>query len=279
MKKILITGITGLLGSALQEILKEEGYDVYDIDVDITDGNAVKSVASEGSMDWIIHTAAMTNVNQCEKEQTTCYDVNVEGAKNVRDLAKKLGAKLLYISTVSVFSGKEGNYKETDVPQPVNFYNHTKREGEKAVLEYEKSLVLRINLIGVHPNGSRGQNFFEWLLDSKKANKDIKLFSDVMINPLSNWTIAEFIGKIIEQNPEEKILHLGSSNVLSKTDIGKYVIKKLAYQGKAEFVSVDSQSGAERPKQMWLNCEYTCQKMGWRMPKLEFEIDKILSKI
>jgi len=128
------------LGSALQEILKEEGYDVYDIDVDITDGNAVKSVASEGSMDWIIHTAAMTNVNQCEKEQTTCYDVNVEGAKNVRDLAKKLGAKLLYISTVSVFSGKEGNYKETDVPQPVNFYNHTKREGEKAVLEYEKSL-------------------------------------------------------------------------------------------------------------------------------------------
>src|SRR3989338_4261843 len=102
----------------------------------------------------------------------------------------------------------------------VNFYNHTKYEGEKAVLEYEKALVLRINLIGVHPNGSRGQNFFEWLLDSAKANKDITLFSDVMINPLSNWTIAEFIEKIINTNPKGKILHIASSNVLSKADIG-----------------------------------------------------------
>src|SRR3989344_563859 len=193
MQKILITGVTGLLGSVLQEILKEEGYDVYNIDGDITDSSVVKNVSPKGDVDWIIHTAAMTDVNRCEKEQSACYNVNVDGTKNIRDLAKKLGAKLLYISTVSVFSGKEGNYKETDVPWPVNFYNNTKYEGEKTVLEYGKGLVLRINLIGVHSNGSRGQNFFEWLVDSVKANQDIKLFSDVMVNPLSNWTIAEFI--------------------------------------------------------------------------------------
>ena len=218
----------------------------------------------------------MTDVNRCEKEQSACYNVNVEGTKNVRDLAKNLGAKLLYISTVSVFSGKEGNYKETDVPRPVNFYNQTKYEGEKVALEYEKALVLRINLIGVHSNGSQGQNFFEWLVDSEKANQDIKLFSDVMVNPLSNWTIAEFIGKIIEKGPAEKKLHIASSNVLSKADIGKYVMEKLKYHGKAEFVSIDSQGGAKRPKQMWLNTDYTSQKMGWQMPRLESEIDKIL---
>ena len=119
-QSILITGITGLLGSSLQKILQNEGCDVYDIGVDITDGNAVKNVAPDGKINWVIHTAAMTDVNRCEKEQSACYNVNVDGTKNIRDLAKKLGAKLLYISTVSVFSGKEGNYKETDVPWPVN---------------------------------------------------------------------------------------------------------------------------------------------------------------
>ena len=51
-------------------------------------------------------------------------------------------------------------------------------------------MVLRLNLIGIHPDGSRGQNFLEWLLDGFRANKDMTLFADACINPLSNWTIA-----------------------------------------------------------------------------------------
>ena len=73
------------------------------------------------------------------------------------------------------------------------------------------------------------------------------------------------------------MLHIASSNVMSKADIGKYVMEKLGYQGKAGFASVGGQGGAERPKQMWLNTDYTCQKMGWQMPTLEGEIDKILN--
>jgi len=277
-KNIVITGITGLLGSTLKKVLQQQ-YNVYDIEVDIADSEAVKNYKIQGNIDWVIHTAAMTNVNQCEKEQQLCREVNVDGTKNVRDLAQKYGAKLLYISTVSVFSGEEGNYKETDAPSPKNFYNVTKHEGEKAVLSYEKGLVLRINIIGVHPDGSRGQNFFEWLVDSVKANKDMKLFTDAMVNPLSNWTIAEFIENIIEKEPPERILHVGSSTVLSKADIGKIVMEKFKYSGRVEYASIDSLAGAVRPKQMWLNTDYTSEKMNWKMPSLESEIEKILNKI
>lgn len=275
-KNIVITGMSGLLGSALRQILEKTCH-VYDIGVDIADAKAIEKFDIVGKkIDWIIHTAAMTDVNYCEKEQQLCQNVNVDGTRHVRDLAKTHNSNLLYISTASVFSGEEGNYKEDDVPSPTNFYNRTKYEGEQAVLEYDKGTILRINLIGVHPSGSRGQNFFEWLIDCVRANKSIKLFSDVMVNPLSNWTIAEFVKEIIEKDSGERILHIASKNVWSKADIGKYVMEKLGYRGKAEFTSVDSLGGAKRPKQMWLNTDKTCQKMHWQMPTLESEIEKIL---
>jgi len=278
-QKILITGISGLLGSSLEKVLKEDGHNVYDISIDISNSTAVKDYKNKKmKFDWIIHTAAVTDVDLCERNKVLCYKVNFEGTKNIRDLAKAIRARLIYISTASVFSGFEGNYKETDLPYPKNFYNLTKFLGEQVVLEYERGLVIRLNLIGIHPKGSRGQNFFEWLVDSIKTNKDIHLFSDVMINPLSNWTIAEFISKLIKIKPEEKILHLASKNILSKAEIGKLVIKKLGnYKGKAKFISIDSNdNSAPRPKQMWLNADYVQAKLGLEMPSLGSEIEKIL---
>src|SRR5438045_3420060 len=131
MKPILVTGSSGLLGSALLKTLPG----IEEFEGDITNAKAVDACGKNAS--WIIHTAAMTNVDACEKNQQQCWQVNVEGTKNVRNLARKLGAKLLYISTVSVFDGVSGNYQEADVPYPKNAYNLSKLLGEQAVLDYE----------------------------------------------------------------------------------------------------------------------------------------------
>jgi len=276
-QKIIITGMNGLLGSILEKTLKED-HDVAGIFVDIRDSVVVKDFgARQGQADWIIHTAAITDVDLCERDHRQCYDVNFEGTKNIRDLAKLVGAKLIYISTASVFSGIEGNYKETDVPYPNNFYNLSKLLGESCVSEYDKGLIIRLNLIGIHLQGSRGKNFFEWLVDSVIKNNDIRLFSDVMINPLSNFTIAELINKVIRIEPKEKILHISSKNILSKADIGKIVIDRLGYNGKAVYSSIeDGNSQIKRPKQMWLNSDYAQTKIGLEMPTLEAEVEKIL---
>lgn len=278
-KKILITGINGLLGSTLELVLKKEGYDVYDIGVDIGDADAVNNFAAKNkNFDWIIHTAAITNVDFCEENKDLCYKVNFEGTRNIRNLARAINARFVYISTVSVFSGIEGNYKETDTPCPKNFYNLTKLLGEQPTLEYDLGLVLRLNLIGIHPKGSRGKNFFEWLVDSIKTDKDINLFSDVMINPLSNWTIAHLISEILRIKPKERILHFASKNILSKADIGKLVMEKFKdYKGKAKLMSIDNSSNnVLRPKEMWLNADYVQNKLNLKMPILEEEIKKIL---
>lgn len=274
-KNILITGATGLLGSVLKIVL-ERDFKVHVFDLDITDGKKVKKYSLKEKIDWIVHTAAFVNVDGAEADQHQCYQVNVEGTRNVAELAKRLGAKMIYISTVSVFSGQEGNYKENDVPYPKNFYSLTKLLGEFVVQNYENALILRLNLIGIHPEGSRGRNIIERIYNAVKNKKNIKLFSDVVMNPLSNWTVAESIKKIIEKNPKEKILHIGSKNILSQVDIGKLVIGHFKnYTGNIEVLSVDQNKGASRPKKMWLNAD-VAKKLGLLMPLLESEIEKII---
>lgn len=277
-KKILVTGSIGLLGSTLIGVLKDMGHDVSEFKGDIVDAsNVQKHAEAIGPGDWIVHTAALTDVNLCEKDREQCYRVNVEGTRNVVDLARSRGARLIFISTVSVFSGEEGNYKEGDLPYPKNYYNLSKYLGEVAVSVYPKSTILRINLIGLHPDGSRGQNFLEWLYDSIKQNKDLNLFTDVRINPLSNWTLAETIAKLIEADSDERCLHLGSGDVLSKAEVASLMIKRFPeYIGNATLMSVDEMSKAAfRPKEIWLNVERAQKALGVEFPTLAQEIDRI----
>ena len=274
-EKILISGPSGLLGSVLIKYLSGK-YDVTPLDADIREEKNLKKFEIQ-KFDFVIHTAALTNVDLCEKDNKLCYDTNVLGTRNVLEIAKKIGSKFLYISTASVFSGFEGDYKEEDVPYPKNFYNISKTLAEEIVKGYDKSLILRLNLIGIHPDGSRGKNFFEWLFDSIKNNKDMLLFTDVMINPLSPQTISEIISKLISLKVKDKILHIGSKDNLSKADVAKLIMERLDYKGEAKFVSIDEISqGAARPKQMWLNTDYIQKTYGIKMPTLKSEVDKIL---
>jgi len=275
--KILLTGTTGLLGSALTSGLTRAGYRVTPFEGDVSSDQSFEGYHG-GRYDWIIHTAAVTDVNECEKNQERCRAVNVEGTERVANLAKVLRARLIYISTVSVFSGEEGDYREGDVPKPLNFYSVSKYLGEQATLRYGGGTVLRINLIGIHPSGSRGKNFMEWLVDTFRSNADIRLFTDVLVNPLSNWTLAEYIRLVIEAAPRESVLHLGSRDRLSKAAVGKLVMRHFpTYSGTVTECSIDTLGGPKRPKEMWLNIERAEQVLGKSMPTLESEVERIIA--
>ncbi len=278
---LLITGAHGLLGSALVKAASESGHTVYGIDrdsLDISDKDAVAAFLPGAPIDVIIHTAAITDSDLCEKDESLCRKVNVDGTNHIVSLAQRLHARLIYISTASVFDGRAGGYREDDIPNPVNVYNISKRLGEEAVLKYEKGSVARINLIGIHEQGSRGKNFFEWLYDAVTLNKDMRLFGDVRINPLSNITLARMLITIAAKPATVRIAHLGSKNVLSKAEIGLFLIKRLGnYTGTIEVASVDGgEHFAKRPKEMWLSTTRTEEAFGLSMPLLEDEIERIV---
>jgi dTDP-4-dehydrorhamnose reductase len=282
MRSVLVTGPSGLLGSSVVRVFREAGFSVHAYERDITDREALKTfVSGLGQLNAIIHTAAVTDVNRCEKEPEWCMSVNVEGTRNVCEVAERFGARLVYVSTVSVFSGTEGAYKEGDQPDPKNQYNISKYNGEQIVAEYERSLIVRLNLIGVHPEGSRGKNFVEWILDSIRGNRDMNLFTDVRINPLSNLTIAELLLELLERAPNERLLHLGSCDLMSKADIAQWFIDRFpSYTGTATRTTSDALSAAAfRPKEMWLNVDKAAVVLGRPLPTLEHELERMYSNL
>ncbi len=274
--KILVTGPHGFLGSTLLLHLREQGYDTVPFEGDVRDQDALERACGACEPAWVIHTAAKIDIAQCEKNPEEAHAVNVEGTRNVTDAAKRAGAGVVFISTTSVFFGMEGNYREEDTPEPPNLYSKTKYEGEQIVGAYEKGTIVRLTLFGAHPGGSRGKNFLEWVADSAKQNKDLNLFNDQYVNQLSNWTTAVCIQKIIELKQHEPILHIGTSDVLSKADVGTMILKRFPeYSGTLNIKSIDSLAdGIVRAKQMWLNTD-KASRLLMPMPSYAQELETI----
>ena len=279
MPCVVVSGARGLLGATLTQVLPDVGFRVFPLSGDIRNAAAIIRQIAQVAPAYVVHAAALTYVAACERKPQEAFAVNGEGTKNVVKAARAEGVPILYISTASVFRGDHGNYREEDTPEPTNVYNRSKREGELHALDYESGVVLRLNLIGIHPDGSRGQNFFEWLVDGFRTNKDMTLFADACINPLSNWTIAALIGKIITRDGLGKILHIGSRDVNSKAVIGELVRARFAgYRGIVRAGSVDAiADGVFRPKQMWLNTDNGAALLG-PMPTVAQELDSIFAR-
>lgn len=279
-QSVLVTGARGLLGSAVMRGLVDNFTPVA-LRCDLRAESELQEEIVRSGARSIVHAAAKVDVAACEADPDTAREVNVAGTLRVVKAAEKIGARVLFVSTVSVFRGDVGNYREEDEPKPMNVYNETKREAEMIVLSYKYGHVLRINVIGVHPDGSRGRNFIEWLVDGARAHADMTLFTDVHINPLSNLTIAGLIDSMIRTEHLPHILHLGSADVLSKAEIGKLVLEHFpGYRGVLTAGSVENiADGVWRPKEMWLNSDATCAVLGLRMPTIRNEIDLILRRI
>jgi dTDP-4-dehydrorhamnose reductase len=275
---VLVTGPRGLLGATLMRVLPEAGLHAVPFRGDIRDAVGVARGIAAIAPAHIVHAAALTDVGACERKPSEAHAVNGEGTKHIVDAARSTGVRVLYVSTASVFKGDRGDYREDDVPEPGNAYNASKREGELHTLAYDNGVVLRLNVIGIHPDGSRGKNFFEWLFDSFRAGKDINLFTDSWINPLSNWTIAVYVAKILAAARVDKILHIGSRDVLSKADIGRLVHGRFPqYRGALRLDSVDTiADGVFRPKQMWLNTDRAAALLG-PPPTVSQELETIFS--
>jgi dTDP-4-dehydrorhamnose reductase len=135
MKRILVTGCNGMVGSYVQSVFKD--YEIFSTDIDTLDVRNPKLVmdaASHLRPDIILHLAAATDVDRCEQEPDWAFQTNAIGTQNVVLACKKHNILLVYISTAGVFYGdKVSPYTEFDVPHPANIYGHSKLAGEHLV--------------------------------------------------------------------------------------------------------------------------------------------------
>jgi dTDP-4-dehydrorhamnose reductase len=260
MKKIFITGGTGLVGRDVSAFLSDK-YEVYAgtiedeekiknckiIHQDITKRDDLIRVITEINPDYIIHLAALTDVNLCEEKRELARKINIEGTKNVVIAAEKVKARLIYASTNYVFDGKKGRYKEEDAPNPVNFYAFTKLEGEKEVLKYSNSVITRICPFGLGTD--KKPSFTAKMIKSLLEQKRMDVFSDQFFSPISTYGYARVLMKILESD-FTGIINIAGLERLSRYEFAKRVSEVFNLDSKLlnPIKITDLNETAERPR-------------------------------
>jgi dTDP-4-dehydrorhamnose reductase len=228
--KVLVTGGNGLLGSKISKVGRQKGYSIYPIDKsfntkgshlieqDICDREGISRIIERIRPELIIHTAALTNVDKCEREKKLAWEINVEGTRNIVECSKLHGSFLIYISTDYVFSGDKGHYTEENDPNPINFYGETKLEGERIMeKELESWCIARSCVIyGCNPAAGK-TNFALWALDNLENGKMISVITDQLVSPTLNTNLAEMILEVADKRLEG-IYHLAGATAISRFD-------------------------------------------------------------
>lgn len=145
MSRILILGGTGQLATSLRGLIGNavSASRTSETKLDLTRNESIYERISRIEPEIIVNAAGMTRVDDCEREKQEAYLVNSLSVKEIVRYCRKHGARLIHISTDYVFDGRDGNYKETSIPHPINFYGLSKLIGDTYALSYDDSLVIR----------------------------------------------------------------------------------------------------------------------------------------
>jgi dTDP-4-dehydrorhamnose reductase len=194
--RIFITGSEGQLGQELAEVLKnQETFLGKELEQDITDEKIIGQI-HDFRPEVVIHAAAYTDVDGCEKDRELAHKVNAIGAHHVARAAEKSGAKMVYISTDYVFRGRKRTpYVETDTPGPLNVYGQSKWEGEQFVQQSSsRYVILRTSWL----YGRVGKNFVRTVLSKAAQQAELRVVNDQVGCPTNARDLAVAIGAIIK---------------------------------------------------------------------------------
>lgn len=196
---IVVTGVKGQLGHDVVNELNKRGYtNVLGIDIadlDITNNQDVESFFNKNKPSVIVHSAAYTAVDKAEDNKDLCITVNVEGTKNLVEIAKKYDSKIVYISTDYVFDGtKLGEYDVIDQPNPKSVYGESKYLGEVETRKHSKHFIVRISWVF----GKNGQNFVKTMLRLGKERESLNVVNDQVGSPTYTLDLSRLLVDMIE---------------------------------------------------------------------------------
>ncbi len=233
--KVFITGATGLLGSSLirktpagfsisasyhNNNLVPKKRCTY-IHMELTSKTSVMKAIEKAKPDIVIHTAAIATPDYCDKNQDEAWNVNVKGTQHILDACKKVGAKIIFITTNGVYDGKNAPYSETDEPNPIDFYGKTKYEAEKLVKNSGVAYII-VRLITMYGwnNPQSRENPLTWQIRVLGRNKTpLTMVDDMFNNFLSVEEASMVIWKLVSKFDK----HINQSfNVAGKECISRY---------------------------------------------------------
>lgn len=249
--KVLVTGVNGQLGFDVVNELKKRGHEAVGVDIaemDITDEASVVRVMGEVKPDVVIHCAAWTAVDAAEENVDQVRLVNVVGTENIAKECKKLGCKMMYLSTDYVFDGQGETPWQPDCKeyQPLNVYGQTKLEGELAVSHLlEKYFIVRIAWVF----GKNGKNFIQTMLKLGKTHNSLRVVKDQIGTPTYTYDLSRLLVDMIETEKYGCYHATNEGGYISWADFAKEIFKQANLKVSIEPVTTEEYglSKAKRP--------------------------------
>ncbi|HLH79709.1 MAG TPA: dTDP-4-dehydrorhamnose reductase [Chthonomonas sp.] len=204
--RILVTGANGMLGTDLCCLLEQSGHEVIrssqrentesDVTLDILDFAATRATLRQHKPEMLIHTAAYTHVDGCERDPDRAFQINALGTWHVAAACAEQDIPLVYISTDFVFDGRKTTpYTEFDTPNPINHYGASKLAGEQAVQKLcRRHYIVRTQwLFGVH-----GKNFPGTILELAQKRNELPVVVDQRGSPTSTLALSRALIKLLD---------------------------------------------------------------------------------
>jgi dTDP-4-dehydrorhamnose reductase len=228
-ERALITGSEGMVGSYI-----DFGIRTNRQTLDVTNREALLAFVTAQKPELILHIAAQTDLVLSEREPAQAYAVNSVGTYNVALAARAVGAKLVYLSTSGVFDGtKNTPYVDTDIPNPVNEYGHSKYLGELAVQGVCKDFLI-VRTSWIFGGGKERDKKFVGKVLSQISQPEIRAVGDKKGSPTYAKDLVAGIKKLVEEN-KIGIFHLSGTEA-TRFDIAKEIIAVTG--SKAKLISV-----------------------------------------
>jgi len=285
--KILGTGLDGLVGSRIVELLKDKHeFENLSIStgVNITDRDVILEKIKTSDAQIVLHLAAKTNVDGCEKDKALGEDgeawkINVGGTKNIADACSQTNKKLIYISTDFVFDGNKEVYSEEDIPNPINWYAKTKYEGEK-VVQASKIPWIIVRIAYPYRAVFERLDFARAILRRLQEGFPIAAIKDHIFTPTYIDDIASAFDMLISKN-SQGVFHVVGNQSLTPYDAALLVAKTFDFD--QNLISKTTREEffkdrARRPFQLRLKND-KITKLSVRMRTFEQGLREIKSQI
>ncbi|MGI9109314.1 MAG: SDR family oxidoreductase [Opitutales bacterium] len=269
--KLVVTGASGFLGREVCLAALRRGHEVLALGgsraptipgvkqaraFDLCSEAALEALILEEFPHAVVHCAALPTIETCLAEPAKAKALNAEVPKKLAQLCFHLGAKLVHLSTDTVFDGVAGNYQPTDKPAPLNLYGETKAAAEVEVLRYgrEHAAVLRTSpIIGNSVTGDRGLQ--ERLFASWKEGRPSSLFTDEIRQPVEVSNLADVTIELCERPNLSGLFHWAGTEAMSRHEIGLRIARHFGLDAETlvrPLSRADVPAAAARPRDLSL---------------------------
>jgi dTDP-4-dehydrorhamnose reductase len=230
--KLFVIGATGFLGGCLMRS-RDTRFDRFALDriaCDITNPASVRSAFKKAHPEAVALTAALADIDRCEKEPGLARAINVTGAENVARECARTGARLLFMSAAAVFDGDAGEYLETASPNPLSVYGKTKAEAELAIQKLVPgAAIVRLSLaLGFSPHGGTNAllDKLEWAF---RRGNPIYAPADEFRNAIDADTLTQWMLDLAHSPGAQGIFHLGASDAMSRYEITRRLAEAMGF--------------------------------------------------